>query len=573
MSENEFDYNRRRFLAATGLLGASAGLAGCGGPSTVETTESPAGGTTETEMNNTTATEDMQGGTFIGTTTENAPTLDPRMNELAWYNSFSHYLFDTLYAVSPDGSEIVPHLASDLPQDQGDAVFDVPLKETVSFHDGENLTAEDVAYTINWILDPDNGSPNRANLNFVNEVTVQDTYTARFDLNFPFALFRQVLSTANAAIVPQHAAEGNQDAFAEEPVGSGPFQFETFESADRIELSRFSDYFLKEPNLDGVNWRVIPERQVQFVELATGGVDQASVPQTLLEKARNEDGINVKVVPQLDYNGLIFNSTREPFDKLKARRAMQYLVDYDAMLEATKGPLGDRSIGFLPPQVNEAWDFPADEWREKYYPDQDVDRARELLDEAGYLNMDKTLKMSSLASAEFKNMTIIFQEQLQKVGIESEVEEVTIGQWLDDLTTKEYDVTIYGWAGGQDPDGFYYFLFRDERNDSDYNADEWNGDASAGLLYKLNQETGKYGDKLETIDSNIREARRLQSKEERRPLYIEAADALQSLYPHIPVYSEGSALAWNANVQDYNPTAFLEQPLCSNWSNAFIDEG
>ncbi|WP_244605286.1 ABC transporter substrate-binding protein [Halorussus halobius] len=565
-------------MATSGLLGGTL-LAGCSGSNTDEQATTTTAGDTDDTGGSTTGdqsdggttdqSEAPLGGTFIDSTAEDAPTLDPRMNELAWVNSFLPYVFDTLYVMSPDGSEFVPHLAADQPQQEDETTFVIPIRDDVTFHDGEDLTAEDVAYTINWILEPDNASPNRANLDFIDEVEATGDYEVTFNLSYPFALFQLNLTDMNAPVVPKHIAEEQgPEAFGENPIGSGPFQFESQESSSHVELTRYDDYFLQQPNLDAVRMRIIPEAQVQFVELASGGVHEANVPKDLLGRARSEDGIEMSRVPEFDYNGLLFNTMREPFDDVQVREAMQYLVDYDEILNATAGDLGERNYGFMPQEVNESWDFPWEEWRDEFYPEQDYEQAQSLLDDAGYGDgYGETITISSLASSKFKNMAIVLQDELSEIGWDAEVREVTTGQWLDQLDTGDFDVNIYGWSGGQDPDGFFYYLFRDLRNDEGGLDDGVAGNASASFLYQSED-----SEELQRIDEQIREARQVIDQDERREIYIDIAESLQGMYPHIPAFSEAGAVAWSTSVQDYEPSAFEAQPLCNQWSNSYIEE-
>lgn len=531
----------------TGAVGGSTLLAGCSG-----------GGASQ------------QGGTFIGVG-GTPPTLDPRLNELVGYNQFAHNIFDTLMLPKPDGSGPVPHLAAENPQRKDETTFIFKLREGVKFHDGTELTAEDVAYSLEWILNPENKSPNRANLLFIDTVKAIDTYRVQFDLRYPYALFKQVLSSMNAPIVPKKAEKMGQKEFAQHPIGSGPFKFEELVPDSHLTLSRFDDYFLKTPKLAKVKQREIPKSQVGFVALASGDVHKASIPHTLLSKAKKQPNIEIKQLPSLDYNGLIMNGMHEPFRRRKIRKAMQYLANYDEMLKACKGTLGTRTYGFMPMPVNENWDFPWKEWKKKYYPSQDYEKAKQLIEEAG--GIDKKIEISSLSSAQFKDMAVMFQRELTKVGVEASVREITTGQWLKELDTGNYDVTVYGWTGGADPNGFYYYFFRDMRNDKGGVPKDWNGDTSAGRLYKLAAETGKHKKKLAKSDRKIRKARKLQDQKKRRELYLDAATIWQGLYPHIPVYSEQTVTGWRKSVQDYEPSAFEVKSLCNEWSNVWLKGG
>jgi peptide/nickel transport system substrate-binding protein len=274
-------------------------------------------------------------------------------------------------------------------------------------------------------------------------------------------------------------------------------------------------------------------------------------------------------VDHFDYNGLIFNALREPFDDVRVREAMQYAVDYDELLEATKGDLGSRAYGFMPKSVNEAWDFPWEEWDEEFFPEKDHEEARRLLEEAGYGDgFGRTIEIKSLSSEKFKPLAIILQNQLQELGFEAEVQELTIGQWIESLNTDTYDVNIYGWGGGEDPDGYYYFLFRDLRNDQGFDDEDWDGNSSAGMLHVASPDD----EGLDRVDEIAREARTTLDREQRREMYVEAAEILQSRYPHIQVFSEADLTAWSSSVQDYELTSYSSQPLCNQWNNAWIDE-
>jgi peptide/nickel transport system substrate-binding protein len=570
--EHDFpDIKRRRFLAMTGAAGGGSMLAGCGGESTDDGGDGTDGtdgtdGSDGTDETDGTDGDGPLGGDFVDTSSEAANTLDPRLNELAWVSSMTNYVFDGLLIQSPDGSEMVPHLASEMPIQEDETTFRVPLREGVTFHDGEGLTADDVAYTYNWILDPDNSSSRRQNVSFIDNVEAVDDYEVQFNLKDPFALFNLSLEEP---IVPAGVADDlGPDEFGRQPVGTGPFQFAEWEQSDHITLERFDDYFLETPNLDSYTVRIIPEAQVQFVELATGNVHEASVTNQLVDKARDEDGIELRQVEQFDYNGLVFNALREPFDDERVREAMQYAVDYDELLEATKGDLGDRVYGFMPKSVNQAWEFPWQDWDDQFFPDRDHDEAQRLLEEAGYGDgFGRTVEIKSLSFEKFQSMAIVLQNELDQLGIEAEIQELTIGEWIDSLNTDTYDVNVYGWTGGQDPDGYFYYLFRNLRNDDGDVGADFEGNSSAGMLHEAYPDD----DELDRVDEIAREARTILDQDQRGEMYVEAAELLQSKYPHIPVYSEHSLTAWSDSVQDYDPTAFTTQPLCDHWNNAYIE--
>ena len=578
MTNNPF--NRRRFVKTTGALGIAGFAAGCtqdpddddvspGDDSDDGTADDTDPGTDDDSDD---GAADLQGGDFIMSAGDEPETLDPRINTLAWVSNVAFYIFDGLLMREPDGTGYVPHLASELPEEVDETTRVFQLREGVQFHDGEELTAEDVEYTFQWTLDPDNASANLSDLEFIDEVEASGDYEVTFHLEEPNALFEDILASMNAPVVPMHAAEeAGEDEFGQEPLGTGPFEFVEWSSAEHIRLERFDDYFLETPNLDSLTFQMIPESEVSFVELATGGLHQSAVPDTLIDEAEDDPDIDVTYRPGFNYRGLLLNSLREPFDDVRVREAMQYLVDYDQVLEAAAGDLGNRIIGYMPESVNEAWDFPADEWEENYHPPRDHDRALDLLDEAG-VGTDFEVDIVSMTSDMWRGLSDVFQNELEQIGVDASIREVSLGEWLDTLSDGDWDVNDYGWNPQPDPDYYLYNMFRDYDNDPGGLDDDEMGNASAGYIHEAYRDDPEVTEDLQRFDDLVREARRLADMDERRELYVEAAEIIQPLYPNIPVFEAVSASGIRTEVQGYELSDFGDQELVNHWQNAYIEE-
>ncbi len=556
--DDRSDLNRRRFIKSMAIIGGASLFAGCSsGPDGPGVDDNDAAG-------------DGSGGTFVLSTPNEVETLDPRMNSLAWYSTAAHYLFDGLLMMAPDGSGTAPHLLENHLEEADELTYVGTLRQDVQFHDESELTAEDVAYSFGWMLDPDNASPNQADLDFISEVEASGEYEVTFHLEYPFALMETVLAGMNAPIVPQAAAEEmGEEEFGVNPVGTGPFQFVEAESASHLQTEVFEDYFLGTPRLGGLEYRIIPEAEVGYVELTTGGVHQSSIPETLLDQSETEDNIDTTRYSSFNYRGLILNCFEEPFDDARVREAMHYVVNYDELLSGSVDQLGKRNWGYLPQEVIDLWDFPYEEWEEEYYPEQDHDQAVSMLEDAG-VGTDFEVDILALSGEKWMGMSVVLQNELEQIGVDASVREVGTGEWLDALDTGEFDVCTYGWGGGDDPDGYYYYMFRDLENDEGGMSDDVVGNASAGYIHQAYRGTEEE-ETLQRLDGIIRDARATLDQDERFDLYVEAAEIMQGYYPAIPIYAGETAVGWRTEVQDYEPTAFGDQEVFNHWQEAWIE--
>ena len=519
---------------------------------------------------------DGDGGTFVIATSDEVETFDPRQNQLAWYSSAAHYMYDSLLLQSPDGSEFEPHLAVDHPEEIDETTYVVEIRDDVDFHgDWGQLTAEDVAYSINWVLDPDNASPNQSNVAYIDEAEATDEFEVTLHLEYPSGLMDRSLAHMNAApvVCKEAAEEMGPEEFGQNPVGSGPFELENHDPSASVELVANEDYFLGEPALDGLEYRIIPETEVGYVNLAQGDLHQSGVTEELLGEAQDDDDIETYQLSNMDFQGFVINCLDGPFTDVRAREAVHYLIDYDEVLDAAAGSLAGRNWGHMPQETVDAWDFPADDWEEAYYPEQDHDRAVELFDEAG-VGTDFEVDLVMTAGEANEGRSLVLQNEFEEVGIDCEIREVSTGNWLEALNDGDYDITTYGWGGNDDPDGYYYHMFRDLQNDDGGMDDDVVGHSSIGYLYEGSRERGDDDvlEDLERLDELVRAGQATVAQEDRREYYVEAADIVLSLYPVIGVYSAESVTGVHATVQDYEPSEFGEQEAFNHWQEASVDE-
>ena len=329
----------------------------------------------------------------------------------------------------------------------------IQIRQGVTFHNGQPLTAEDVAFSLNRA----SVSPQVAVImNMIDRAEVTGPYEVVLHLEFPFAPILAHLAHTAASIVSKEVVERLGDtAHSDAPVGTGPFMVTEMITGDRVELRRHDDFwggaFHEFPVLETITVRVIPDESMRALELAAGAVDLISnVGFMDFERLTNMADINTFLLPNLSTNFVGFNAQRAPFDDVRVRQAVAYAIDNEALLAnvhrglttPVNGPLADAVWGSI---SGELPGFP-------YNPE----RAIELLTEAGFPNgFNTTIWLNE--TVERTTIATIVQAQLRMVGIEVEIQILEWGAYLERTGLGEHDMFILGWVSVTgDPD---YGLF------------------------------------------------------------------------------------------------------------------
>lgn len=318
---------------------------------------------------------------IIGLRTDSIITLDPAMYRDRETGAVLRNIYDSLITSTPDGN-IEPMLAAswDVVDDR---TFEFSLQPDVHFTNGDPLTASDVVFTFNRILEEGAiggaTSPRAGLLGPLESVEKVDDLTVRFNYSetFPAELLLQAL--VQFQVVPEaYVTEVGADAFAEAPIGSGPFSFVRGELDSQIVLKRNPDYWNGAPELEGVIFRMMPEPSTRLAALLSGEVHiiQAVSPD-LVERLSGAPNIEVKTAPGTRSYQIELNNAEGPFTDVRVRQALNHAVNWDDILGNIYRGYADRlSTGFLPSG------FGFDTELEPY--GYDPEKARELLREAGY---------------------------------------------------------------------------------------------------------------------------------------------------------------------------------------------
>lgn len=298
--------------------------------------------------------------------------INPAMDE---HGEINILLFNGLTA--HDGkNQVVPGLAKSWDYDPDAYTYTFHLEENVQWHDGQPFTAEDVKFTIEAIMDPENGSENAPNYEDVEEITVIDDHTVAFRLAAPNVAF---LDYMTMAVLPRHLLEGEDmqtSGFFRAPVGTGPYKLAAWDEGQAITLEKNEDYFKGAANIDRIIFKIVPDDNAQALQMQSGELDLALLTPKDARNFEGREGYTVYDMKTSDYRGILFNFWNPYWaENRDLIPAICYGLDRQAILDAVV--LGRGVVAYGPLQRN----VYNNEDVERY--DYDPDRARSILEDAG----------------------------------------------------------------------------------------------------------------------------------------------------------------------------------------------
>ena len=348
------------------------------------------------------------------------------------------YVFSQLARKDVGATFVVPELAESWESDETGQVWTFHLVQGVTFHDGSDFTSADALYSIRRVLDPDTGSPIIAKLGIIDEANLAapDDYTIVIPLKSVNVEFPSLIADRRLAMIP----EGSGDTIAQTGIGSDAFQIVSWNPVGVTVLEAFDDYWEGPPGLAGIELYHIASSAGVAQALLTDQLDYVGIGQIRAENfALFEDSDDFTFLIQASGGQahLVMDTTVAPFDDLRVRQAFKLVQDRQETLEVVYSGQGDiacdTSVWKNDPFYHEL-DCP-----------RDVERARELLAEAGYPDgLDVVLTIADVFPA-FVPLAVAFKEQAADAGIRVEIDQVPADTYYADYDRK---VPFYnGWRG------------------------------------------------------------------------------------------------------------------------------
>ncbi|MFP4590549.1 MAG: ABC transporter substrate-binding protein [Halobacteriales archaeon] len=467
MASTSDTVRRRTFLKVIGGAAATATVAGClGDDDDGEPDDTPTdtpGDDTPTDTP--TDTPDEDDTLFVWARGSDSSTLDPQATTSGEDAKVMQQIYDRVIDFEPGGSSLREGLAEDF--DLSETTVTLTLRQGVEFHNGDEFTADDFVATYRRFVDEDYeafiGDNQSAYgpylLGSVDSVSATGDYEVQLELANRYAPMLANLAVFALAVMPQGLIEDGHD-FAQDPVGTGAFAFDEWDTGDElIRLEANDDYWGEGPHVDQLVFEAIEENSTRASSLSAGEVHIADgLGTTEIETLENESGVSVERSEGMLIGYMAFNmATVEEFQDRRVRQAISHAIDTEAIVENIYRGFATRADQPVPPTVmgyNEELDP---------YP-YDTDEAESLLAEAGYED-GFSFELATMSNprpyfAQPVQTAEVVQGNLEDVGIDVSINDfATFDNYLTFTDEGDHDACFLGWISDNgDPDNFHYAL-------------------------------------------------------------------------------------------------------------------
>jgi peptide/nickel transport system substrate-binding protein len=388
------------------------------------------------------------------------PTLDPaQVNLGAVAGELLANIFSGLVQFDEE-LNIIPDLAEDWTVSEDGLEYTFTLRPSLTFHNGDSLTANDLVYTYERTTNPDIASPQANKLALIEECTAQDDTTLYIRQSAPFAPFLAVACSRGPgrALLPisrRAVEEMGDEQFGLAPVGCGPFMIDpdTVEVGGGFELLAFEDWYGGRPPLDKVIVQLVAEDSTLVSALEAGDVDMVDIlPLIGYDQIAGIDEITIVEAAGTNWEGLVMNQTRPPWDNPDARMAVARAIDRDDLLQRAFFGRGTPSIGPIAPAFG--WVYQEDAENPQTF---DLDEAKRLAEAAGLDGVQVNLISNPDTRAEE-----VLRNQLSEIGLDVQIEPMQQNAYTERRNSGDYDMDILGSVVDVDPDDNIWNFFHSE---------------------------------------------------------------------------------------------------------------
>ncbi len=484
----------------------------------------------------------VQGGVLKVAFTADPAGFDPALGPSGMSHVVIEQVYSTLMSVDPDAVPY-PDLAESFEASEDGLTYTFKLRDGVTFHNGDPLTAEDVKFTFDRLRAEDSGYSYKSQIETIANVEAVDPLTVKFTLSVPTGPFLTYMAFPGSSIVPKKLLESGHDLNAQ-PVGSGPFKFISYQPRSMVKFEKNASFYEEgKPYFDGLEFHLIPDVTALTNAVISGTVDFTNeVPPKDWSMVSTSPGIVGQTLEGSRYYWLLMNNTVAPMDNPKVRQAIAHVINREAIVAATFFGQAKSLMGGVIPEWN--WAYPN---IQAFKPEGDVEKAKALLAEAGVPDGFTTSMTMASSFPAMVAMAPILQANLASIGIQAEIKTMEIPRYWDEVWgPSAFDMTTMYWVSPlADPDDFVYNNY------------------ATGTGINVQKSSS------EAMDKVLKDAKSATTQDERKALYKQQQELALEEMPIVPLVNSYLLIAHTDKLQNYKPmrTGFLKT-LKDAWMQA-----
>ncbi|WP_297194423.1 ABC transporter substrate-binding protein [uncultured Campylobacter sp.] len=431
---------------------------------------------------------------------ENEPTrLNPVFSED--HDSVLALIFSGLTRFNDDMS-LEPDLAKSWTISKDGLVYEFELRNDVFWHDGVKFSAKDVEFTLNTLLDKKLLAPSKDNFKDIKKVEVLSDTKVRITLSKPFP---PLLDALSLGMLPKHILQKediNKAKFNQKPIGTGPYKLKIWKKGYFTELEANDKFYLGKVKTKKLILKHIKDPKIAATELKSNLVDVALIDYEVLKDFQNDKNFKVNIEKSADYRALMFNFNNKFLKDINVRKALNYAVDKESIVNNLL-----HNLGFVANHpLENSWAV-GKQFKSTY--EYDLNKADEFLQKAGFKKNKNGIYEKNGEILEFEIYTMsndplrvaltqVILSEFKKLGVVAK----GIAKPAGSFDYTRIDSFLVGWGSPYDPDFHTYRVFASEK--------DWN--------------FGHYSDK--EVDKSLNLARNTLDKEERKKEYLNFVKAL-----------------------------------------------
>ncbi|MDH2998820.1 peptide transporter [Pasteurellaceae bacterium LFhippo2] len=483
--------------------------------------------------------------------------LNPQMATDGASFDVGQAVFDRLIGFEKGTTNIIPSLAEKWQVSDDGKTYLLTLRKNVKFHSNKDFkptrdfNADDVVFSYTRFIDENNPyhkvSGGSYELftgvdmqNIIDTVEKVDDYIVKFTLKVPNAPFLSNLALDYGAILSAEYADkmlkaGTPEKVDSNPIGTGPYSFYSYQKDANVRFMAFPQYWQGKSKIDRLVFTVTPDATVRTAKLQKNECQAIPYPNPAdLPTLKADPNINVLENPGLNIGYITLNARQKPLDNVLVRKALNYAVNKDAVLESVYQGAGLKAKNPIPPSV---WGYNDDVVDFEYNPE----KAKELLKEAGFENGFETelwaMPVSRPYNPNARRMAEMIQHDWAQIGVQAKIVSYEWGEYLKRMAKGEHATGMMGWTGDNgDPDNFFTPLLT-------CNAVEL-GSNYAGFCDK-------------EFDEAINKASQINDKAEREQIYKNAQVKMKELAVWLPIAHSTVFFPIRKEVKGYVPSPFM----------------